>query len=131
VLDGEIVIANNDGLDFEALQLRIHPAASRVKLLSQETAGIQSRSSTSYARATGICGRTVSTRRQELQSLIASEAPPIHLAPATSETKRGGGLVWPLDAVKHRGKNQMLALHIPCYKSSSPSVSSLWSAPTR
>ena len=37
VLDGEIVIAKNGGLDFEALQLRIHPAASRVKLLSQET----------------------------------------------------------------------------------------------
>src|SRR5499426_3645552 len=36
VLDGEIVIAKNGGLDFEALQLRIHPAASRVKLLSQE-----------------------------------------------------------------------------------------------
>src|SRR2546427_13127028 len=37
VLDGEIVIAKNGGLDFEALQLRLHPAASRVKLLSQET----------------------------------------------------------------------------------------------
>src|SRR6185503_21135735 len=35
-LDGEIVVATDDGLDFEALQLRIHPAASRVKLLSQE-----------------------------------------------------------------------------------------------
>src|SRR5437667_8837902 len=37
VLDGEIVIAKDGGLDFEVLQLRIHPAASRVKLLSQET----------------------------------------------------------------------------------------------
>ena len=36
VLDGEIVIARDGGLDFEALQLRLHPAASRVKLLSQE-----------------------------------------------------------------------------------------------
>ena len=36
VLDGEIVIARETGLDFDALQLRIHPAASRVKLLSQE-----------------------------------------------------------------------------------------------
>src|SRR4026208_159283 len=36
VLDGEIVIAKDGGLDFEALQLRLHPAASRVKLLSQE-----------------------------------------------------------------------------------------------
>ena len=36
VLDGEIVIAKDGALDFDALQLRIHPAASRVKLLSQE-----------------------------------------------------------------------------------------------
>src|SRR5205814_941327 len=37
VLDGEIVIARNDALDFDALQLRIHPAASRVRMLAQET----------------------------------------------------------------------------------------------
>src|SRR5499426_116437 len=36
VLDGEIVVAQDGALDFDALQLRIHPAASRVKLLSQE-----------------------------------------------------------------------------------------------
>src|SRR4029077_19702835 len=36
VLDGEIVVAKDGALDFDALQLRIHPAASRVKLLSQE-----------------------------------------------------------------------------------------------
>src|SRR5271170_1610551 len=37
VLDGEIFVARNGGLDFEALQLRIHPAASRVKLLAKES----------------------------------------------------------------------------------------------
>src|SRR5450432_1516637 len=37
VLDGEIVIATSHGLDFDALQLRMHPAASRVKLLSRTT----------------------------------------------------------------------------------------------
>jgi ATP-dependent DNA ligase len=37
VLDGEIVIAGTDGLDFEALLQRVHPAASRVKLLSEQT----------------------------------------------------------------------------------------------
>src|SRR3989442_14118117 len=36
VLDGEIVIARNDGLDFDALQLRLHPAASRAQMLSQQ-----------------------------------------------------------------------------------------------
>src|ERR1700741_3093398 len=37
VLDGEIVIVRDNGLDFEALQLRLHPAASRVNLLSRQT----------------------------------------------------------------------------------------------
>src|SRR5207247_10853845 len=37
VVDGEIVIAGAGGLDFEALLLRIHPAASRVKLLAAES----------------------------------------------------------------------------------------------
>ena len=37
VLDGEIVIARGNVLDFEALQLRLHPAASRVKLLAEQT----------------------------------------------------------------------------------------------
>jgi ATP-dependent DNA ligase len=37
ILDGEIVIAKNEGLDFEELQLRLHPAASRVKLLSEQS----------------------------------------------------------------------------------------------
>jgi ATP-dependent DNA ligase len=37
VLDGEIVIAGPNGLDFDALQLRVHPAASRVKELSEQT----------------------------------------------------------------------------------------------
>src|SRR5919112_5548566 len=37
VLDGEIVIVTDHGLDFDALQLRLHPAASRVKLLSEQT----------------------------------------------------------------------------------------------
>ena len=40
VLDGEMVIVKNDGLDFDALQLRLHPAASRVKLLSGQIPGI-------------------------------------------------------------------------------------------
>src|SRR5688572_32541576 len=36
VLDGEIVVVQKNGLDFDALQLRVHPAASRVNLLSKQ-----------------------------------------------------------------------------------------------
>ena len=37
VIDGEIVIATTHGLDFDALQMRLHPAASRVAKLAKET----------------------------------------------------------------------------------------------
>src|SRR6187200_49928 len=37
VIDGETVIAGPNGLDFDSLQMRIHPAASRVKMLSEQT----------------------------------------------------------------------------------------------
>ena len=62
VLDGEIVIAKNDGLDFDALQLRLHPAASRVKLLSQRSRH-RSSSSTCSARETAICAASRSRSR--------------------------------------------------------------------
>ncbi len=83
VLDGEIVIATKGGLDFEALQLRIHPAASRVKLLSQE-------SPASIVFFDLLCEgdrdlRCVPfpSRRQELEKILSSGAAPIHLTPAT------------------------------------------------
>ena len=85
VLDGEIVVAKNDGLDFEELQLRIHPAASRVKLLSQQ-------SPASIVFFDLLCdgdrdwrGEPFERRRQELESLLARATPPIHLTPATRE----------------------------------------------
>src|SRR6202050_4461425 len=86
VLDGEIVVANDNQLDFEALQLRIHPAASRVRLLSQ-----QSPASIVFfdLRCDGdrdLQGVPFQSRRQELESLLSSAAPPIHLTPATRES---------------------------------------------
>ena len=55
VLDGEIVIAQRDRLDFEALQMRLHPAASRVKMLAEKIRR-RSCSSTCCARAIETCG---------------------------------------------------------------------------
>ncbi|HEY3973808.1 MAG TPA: ATP-dependent DNA ligase [Candidatus Sulfotelmatobacter sp.] len=87
VLDGEIVIATNDGLDFEALQLRIHPAASRVKLLSQEIPA-----SVVFFDLLCIGDRDLrsvpfQSRRQELEALLSSAKPPLHLTPATRESR--------------------------------------------
>src|SRR5918994_3937386 len=86
VLDGEIVVAKNGALDFEALQLRIHPAASRVKLLSQEMpASIVFFDVLSYGDR-DLRDMAFKDRRGMLESLFSSAAPPIHLTPATGES---------------------------------------------
>ena len=83
VLDGEIVIAKNGALDFDALQLRIHPAASRVKLLSETTpASILFFDLLSNGER-DLRGKPFSERRSQLESVLASAAPPLHITPAT------------------------------------------------
>ncbi|MGH9536433.1 MAG: ATP-dependent DNA ligase [Terriglobales bacterium] len=87
VLDGEIVIAKNGGLDFEALQLRIHPAASRVKLLSQETPASIVFFDLLCDDDRDLRGEPFQNRRHRLETLLSSSTPPIHLTPATSDTR--------------------------------------------
>ncbi len=87
VLDGEIVIVKNKGLDFDELQLRVHPAASRVRLLSQ-----QSPASLVFFDLLSEGDRDLRTeafqsRRQTLETLLSSVAPPIHLTPASTDLK--------------------------------------------
>src|SRR6266704_5267920 len=82
VLDGEIVVAKDGALDFEALQLRIHPAASRVKLLSQEIPASIVFFDLLAEGDRDLRGEPFEKRRHELESLLASAAPPIHLTPA-------------------------------------------------
>src|SRR5215472_10126677 len=84
-LDGEIVVAQDGGLDFEALQLRIHPAASRVKLLSQEIPASIVFFDLLCEGERDLRGEPFQGRRQRLESLLESAAPPIHLTPATRE----------------------------------------------
>jgi ATP-dependent DNA ligase len=86
VLDGEIVVAKNDGLDFEALQLRIHPAASRVKLLSQEIPASVVFFDLLCEGDRDLRTEPFESRRKALESLLSSAAPPIHLTPATSQS---------------------------------------------
>ncbi len=85
VLDGEIVLSRDGALDFEALQLRIHPAASRVKLLSEEIP-------TSIVFFDLLCegnrdlrGTPFQERRKKMESLLSSAESPIHLTPATTD----------------------------------------------
>jgi ATP-dependent DNA ligase len=83
VVDGEIVIATPRGLDFDALQLRLHPAASRVAKLARETP-----SSFVAFDALAIGGVDLREtpqreRRTQLEQLLAGTKPPIHLTPMT------------------------------------------------
>src|SRR5271155_1975275 len=85
VLDGEIVIAKNGALDFEALQLRIHPAASRVKLLSVQIPASIVFFDLLCAGDRDLRGLPFKERRRNLEALLESAKPPLHITPATSE----------------------------------------------
>jgi ATP-dependent DNA ligase len=86
VLDGEIVIVKKAGLDFDALQLRLHPAASRVKLLSQQIPSSVVFFDLLSEGNRDLRGEPFQSRRQELESLLSSAAPPVHLTPATYDS---------------------------------------------
>jgi ATP-dependent DNA ligase len=85
VLDGEIVVANNGSLDFNALQLRIHPAASRVTLLSHEIPASIVFFDLLSEGDRDLRSKPFQERRLMLESLLSSALPPIHLTPATTE----------------------------------------------
>jgi ATP-dependent DNA ligase len=85
VLDGEIVIASSSGLDFEALQLRLHPAASRVKLLAQQTPASIVFFDLLCEGDHDLRGEPFQNRRQRLEAVLSSAAAPIHLTPVTRE----------------------------------------------
>jgi len=85
VLDGEIVIVSQSGLDFDALQLRLHPAASRVKLLAQQTPASIVFFDLLCVGDRDLRCEAFESRRRELEATLAAAASPIHLTPATSE----------------------------------------------
>lgn len=87
VLDGEIVIAAEDGLDFERLQLRIHPAASRVKLLAKESPASMVFFDLLCEGDQDLREEPFQNRRKRLEQLLSSATPPIHLTPATNERR--------------------------------------------
>jgi ATP-dependent DNA ligase len=85
VLDSEIVIAKDGALDFEALQLRIHPAASRIKLLSQEIPASIVFFDLLSEGDRDLRAVPFEKRRRKLESLLSSAAAPLHITPATSD----------------------------------------------
>lgn len=85
VLDGEIVIARNGALDFDALQLRIHPAESRVKLLAQEIPASIVLFDLLCEGDHDLQAMPFQKRRLKLESLLSTATPPLHLTPATND----------------------------------------------
>ncbi len=123
VIDGEIVIATTRGLDFDALQLRLHPAASRVAKLAKETPA-----AFVAFDALALDGRDLRSmpqreRRARLEQALSNVAPPIHLTPMTRDRAvasewlsrfEGAGLdgviVKPQDGIYEPGKRAMLKI---------------------
>jgi ATP-dependent DNA ligase len=85
VLDGEIVIVGKDGLDFEALLLRIHPAASRVKLLAGQTPASYVAWDLLAVDGEDLRGTPLAARRERLERELAGAKAPVHLSPATRD----------------------------------------------
>ncbi len=121
ILDGEIVIATPHGLDFDALQMRLHPAASRVAKLAVETPAAFVGFDALAIDGQDVRGVAQSERRARLERLLADARPPIHLTPMTRDHAQasewlarfeGAGLdgvmAKPVDATYQPGKRAMI-----------------------
>jgi ATP-dependent DNA ligase len=85
VIDGEIVIATDRGLDFEALQLRLHPAASRVRMLAEQIPASFIAFDLLALDDDDYTPRPFSERRAALVHALSDAGDPIHVTPATTE----------------------------------------------
>ena len=85
IVDGEIVIATPRGLDFDALQLRLHPAASRVAKLAEATPAQFVAFDLIAADGRDLRGLPQRERRARLERLLEGVEPPIYLTPMTEE----------------------------------------------
>ena len=86
VLDGEVVIARGGALDFDALLLRIHPAAKRIALLAVETpASFVAWDVLALDDDEALLGRSGGERRAVLERVLAAAKPPLYLTPWTQD----------------------------------------------
>ena len=87
VVDGEIVIATSHGLDFDALQLRLHPAASRVAKLASESPASFVAFDLLAVDGQSLTGAAQIERRQKLEQLLTDVQPPLYLTPMTRDRR--------------------------------------------
>ena len=123
VVDGEVVIAGEDGLEFESLLLRIHPAASRVAMLARESPASFVGWDLLALDDRDLRGETQEARRNALERSISAKDGQVLLTPATRDAAiardwfqrfEGAGLdgviAKPLDAPYQPGKRAMLKI---------------------
>ncbi len=121
IVDGEVVVVGAAGPDFDALQQRLHPAASRVARPAVATPASFVAFDLLAARGRSLLALPQSERRLALEKLLAKARPPLHLTPATRDRAmalgwlrefEGAGLAGviakPLDAPYQPGKRAML-----------------------
>jgi ATP-dependent DNA ligase len=123
VLDGEVVIMTPHGLDFDLLQLRLHPAASRVAKLAKETPASFVAFDLLAVDGSDHMATSQQERRALLERLLRAAAPPLYLTPVTRdhdvanewlEQFEGAGLdgviAKPADAPYQPGKRAMVKI---------------------
>ena len=123
VMDGEIVIASKHGLDFDALQMRLHPAASRVAKLAKECPSSFVGFDLLAVDGVSITDRPQRERREQLEHVLREVTPPIYLTPITRDRAQavdwlarfeGAGLdgviAKPEDALYQPGKRAMFKI---------------------
>ncbi|HWH37537.1 MAG TPA: ATP-dependent DNA ligase [Candidatus Limnocylindrales bacterium] len=123
VVDGEIVIPGADGLDFDALLLRIHPAESRVRMLAEQTPASFVAWDLLALGDEDLRRRSQAERRELIEQALGGTSPPIHLSPATRDVGvardwfarfEGAGLdgvmAKPIGAAYQPGKRAMLKI---------------------
>jgi ATP-dependent DNA ligase len=121
VLDGEIVIQSPHGLDFDALQLRLHPAASRVAKLAKETPASFVAFDLLAVAGKSLMETSQRDRRARLEKLLKGVGPPVYLTPMTQDRTtaarwldefEGAGLdgviVKPAESTYQPGKRAMI-----------------------
>src|SRR5260370_20899932 len=85
VLDGELIVVGADGLDFGALQQRIHPADSRVRMLSEATPAWYVAFDILAEGGADLRSEPLGKRRKRLESLLKGVKQPIFLTPSTRD----------------------------------------------
>jgi ATP-dependent DNA ligase len=121
VLDGELVVANDQGLSFDALQLRQHPAESRIKKLAQEIPASYVAFDVLALGDDSLLETPFKDRRAALEKMLKKARAPLYLTPATIHRDTAedwfhrfegagfdGVVAKPLDDTYHPGQRAML-----------------------